>query len=647
MIRFLLVALFAVSFSMSAQDRIRFKDIAWPVDSHNIFVPEEWSEKPAVILERVIRYQRFQSRNKFTGKEYELYYKIKFQNNDGAETYRYFFIPKVPQTEIDRLDARLTKPDGRVADFDSKFFKDRVINTPVSGFSPELFTIIEVPTVESGDQLELFWRYQGHPLPQNVFFDDYLPTVRSTYLAVHPEYFPLIFSNLYGCPEPKYKEEYYRQEYRWRMEYLPPRRGEAYFSPARYLPHIQQAFAPQFADNYGWDLEWWIYLRQLDRAQLDLNARYDKRLEALLDEIWKDIPTENTLDRIKAVHNYINKNVRLTKYPRGINIGHDLQYGRIHPDALYLFYDDLFRRFDLPYKLILAKEKNRGPLDSSLVTLDQISHAFFQFSDRKGQSHFVMPLQWSGSYALNEIPGSVLGTEAVFITAPSEEVSIEKLPSFPASENEIQRSAVVNLNGYETEVRFPVRERWTGAPSMYWAELRSKEENPERPPFKTYLKWEQKWPKLDVRPDLISFDPKDPRFATEWQYIADPTEVNWMGDTLTFLPQDFLQTEEVYTGPVNRIYPLYLPYSGTEKADLYLQLPFSVLPMTVPGYNWKLPGLLEAEYKLERIDSRTYRLHFACTYLKETYSASEAVQMRTLWREMQRTLNKPFRLIKI
>jgi len=647
MIRRLVFSLLLIPILGSAQDRIKYKDIVWPIDSHNIFVPAQWSEEPAVILERVIRYQRYESRNKFTGKEYEFYYKIKFQNNDGAETYRYFFIPKVPQTSLDRLDARLTKPDGRVADLDSKYFKDRIITEAVSGFSPDLFTIIEVPTVESGDQLELFWRYQGHPLPQQMFFDDYLPIVRSSYVVTHPEYFPLMFTNEFGCPEPKQKEEYYRQEYLWQMEMVRPRIREAHFYPARTLPHVQQAFAPKFIDEYGWDLEWWIFMRQLDRFQLDVNNRYDKRLEAFLSDLWRDIPADQAVARIRKVHNYINQHVSLTKYPHGISIGNDLQYGRIHPDALYLFYDDLLRRFDLSYSLILAKERERGHLDSSLVTLDQISHAFFEFEDKNGAPYFLIPKQWSGSYALNELPGSILGTEVVTIESNTEQVRMSTLPTFLPEESEIQRSAVVNLNGYETEVHFPIRERWTGAPSAYWAGLRDKQENPERPPFKTYRHWQQKWPMLETRPDLISFDPKDPRFATEWQYYADPTRVEWSGDTLTFLPQEFLKTEEVYTGPVNRIYPLYLPYSGTEKADLYLQFPFSVLPMTVPGYNWKLPGLLEAEYKLERIDSRTYRLHFSCTYLKDTYTAAEAVQMRTLWREMQRTLNKPFRLIKI
>ena len=634
-----------LSLPSRAQDRIKYKDIVWPVDSHNIFVPEKWADEPAVILERVVRYQRYEARNRFSGKEYEIYYKIKFQKNEGAEQYRYFFIPYVPNTTLDRLDARLTKPDGRVADIDAKFFKNKRIEKTVSGFSPDQFIIFEVPTVESGDQLELFWRYQGHPLPQHMYFDDYLPTVRSTYVLTHPEYDPFRYTTHQGAPEARQKEEFFRQEYMWRMNELPARVREDHFSPARYLPHVEQAFGPTFQDDYGWPLAWWIFLRQLDRLQLDVNTRYDKQLEGFLQDLWRGIPPDQVSARIEAVHEYFNKHLTLTKYPRGINIGNDINYGRIHPDALYIFYDDLLRRFEIPYRLVLAKEKSRGTLDSNVISLDQISHAFFEFTDTlTGERHFLVPMQWEGKYAFDEIPGDLLSTRAVFIEAPLETVTIEELPGFPIERSKIHKSAIVNLRGYETEVTFPVREQWTGAASAYWSELRQKGVNTERPTTRRYTTRRDKWPNLDERPMMVDFNSKDEAFSTEWQYPRTATQVNWRGDTLSIVPQALLQAEQVYSGPVKRVYPLHLPYAGIEQSDVYLQFGRDMVPLTFPGYNWRLPGLMEARFSAERVDNQTYRLHFFCVYLKDTYSPEEAVQMRTLWREINRALNVPFRM---
>ena len=632
-------------FGLQGQDRIKYKDIVWPVDSHNIFVPEKWADEPAVILDRVVRYQRYEARNQFSGKEYEVYYKIKFQNNEGAEQYRYFFIPFVPNTTLDRLDARLTKPDGRVADIDAKFFKNKRIQEDVSGFSAERFIIFEVPTVESGDQLELFWRYQGHPLPQHMYFDDYLPVVRSTYVLTHPEYDPYGYSPYLGAPKAAQKEEFFRQEYKWQMTELKARRKEEHFIPALALPHIEQAFSPTFQDDYGWPLEWWIFLRQLDRLQEDVNARYDKILEAFLQDLWRPIPPYQITARIKAVHDYFNKHLTLTKYERGINIGNDLDYGRIHPDALYLFYDDLLRRFEIPYRLVLAKERSRGALDSTLVSLDEISHAFFEFTDTtSGRSHFIIPMQWEGKYALDELPGDLLGTEAVFVGAPDEVVTVEELPTFSLERSKVHRSAIVNLNGYEEEVSYPVREQWSGAASAYWSELKFKERNPERPVWRRYMNWRDKWKDLEDRPVLIGFDGDDPAFGTEWQYRRTGAKVEWKGNTVSIVPQALLQTEQVYNGPVQRQYPLFLPYAGIEQSDVYLQFGKDMVPLTFPGYNWRLPGLMEARFSVERVDNQTYRLHFICAYFKDEYSPSEAVQMRTLWREIIRVLDVPFRM---
>ncbi len=643
---FLLFLIFG-TWLTSAQDRIRYRDIVWPIDSHDVFVPQKWAEEPAVILERVIRYQKYRARSRFSGKEYEIYYKIKFQKPRGVEQFRYFFIPYMPQTSLDRLDARLTKPDGRVADFDARFFKNKRIREPVSGFSPDQFLIFEVPTVETGDQLELFCRYQGHPLPRHVYFDDYLPIVRSTYVLTHPGYYPFLYTSHHGAPEAWHKEKFYRQHYKWQMEQVPPRRQEGFFCPALYLPHVEQVFAPTFQDEYGWPLDWWIYLRQLNRLQTEVNQRYDKTLEKFLQNLWQTIPPQEVKARIKAVHDYINEHLTLTRYPRGINIGNDLNHGRICPDVLNLFYDDLLRRFDIPYRLVLARERSRGPLDTGLVSLDQISHTFYEFTDTlTGERHYLIPQQWEGSYALDELPGDLLGTQAVFIEAPNETVTFELLPEYPVEESKIHRFAIVHLSDYESEVSYPVREQWTGAASAYWSELRQKDVNPQRPQWRRYLHWRKKWPDLGKRPDLISFDAANPGYSTEWQYRIEKIPVDWSGDTVSLVPQQFIQAHQVYKGPVQRTYPLHLPYGGSDQSDIYLHFPGDMIPLTFPEGSWRLAGLMEARFSTDQVDSQTYRLHFLCTYFKDTYSAGEAMQMRTLWQEIIRVLNVPFRMTK-
>ena len=89
---------------------------------------------------------------------------------------------------------------------------------------------------------------------------------------------------------------------------------------------------------------------------------------------------------------------------------------------------------------------------------------------------------------------------------------------------------------------------------------------------------------------------------------------------------------------------MFLPYAGIEQSDVYLQFGKDMVPLTFPGYNWRLPGLMEARFSVERVDNQTYRLHFICAYFKDEYSPSEAVQMRTLWREIIRVLDVPFRM---
>ena len=403
---------------LSAQVQVRFKDVSWNSDPKTTVVPMEWRDRDAVCLERKFTYELNNTFGQYNRQSAELYVKLNLRSEYAVETFRFIPIPNLRGVEVLAIDARITKLDGRVIDVRSKFLKRHEWELGTVHYPTDQFRLFEVPMLEAGDQFEYFIRFADFPIPERVYFHSNLPTVKSIYELIALTSYELHVSSENGAPEPVQSEEFYSVYRVYEMQMLDPLYPVEGCLMHEVYPNVRQVVEPPFIEANLWPSNWGSFYRQIDRTQYRLNQDYDRRMEETLRQIWQNVPEGEQLEKIKRFHQYVNRHLQVVKRRSDapISFGNDMRYGQTTAKNLLLMYDDIFRRFDIPFRMIWAGDVFRGNMDTTLLS-DQITpHRFFA-AIVDGDTLFFTPKSETRTYSINEFPPEAKGQDAIWFHA--------------------------------------------------------------------------------------------------------------------------------------------------------------------------------------------------------------------------------------
>lgn len=398
-----------------AQVRVKFKDVAWENDPKSTVVPEEWRDLDAVCLERRFTYDFNNQFERYNRQNAEVYVKLSLRSPRAVEDFRFIPVPILRGIDVTAIDCRITKLDGRVIDVRSKFLKRHETEIGNKYYPKGQYRLFEVPMLEPGDQFEYVIRFVNFPFPERFYFHTNLPTVSSRYQLIAMTRFEVLVSSEQGAPEPIQNEEFYSRHRKYEMKMLQPLLPVEGCLLHEAYPNIRQVVKPPFIEDNFWPSNWGAFYREIDQTQYRLNRSYDARMEETLRQLWSTIPEGNQLEKIKAFHAYVNQNMTLVKRRNDapISFGNDLRFKQTTDRNLLLMYDDIFRRFDLPYRMIWASDRYLGNLDTTLLSDQIVPHRFFAvFVD--DDTLFLAPKSQYRTYAFNEFPPEAIGQNSVW-----------------------------------------------------------------------------------------------------------------------------------------------------------------------------------------------------------------------------------------
>ena len=414
-IKVLILILVIFSVDLVAQVSVRFKDVGWERNPMTTVVPENWRDRDAVCLERKFTYD-FNNAFAPADRQFaELYVKLSLRSPSAIENFRFIPVPNLRGVDVTAIDARITKLDGRVIDLRSKFLKRHEWEGGTLFYPGDQFRLFEVPVLEPGDQFEYIIRFTNFPFPERFFFHSNLPTVQSVYELIALTRFSVLVSSENGAPEPEMSEEFYSMHRRYTLSMLDPLLPVEGCLMHEVYPSVRQVVKPPFMEANFWPSNWGSFYRQIDQTQYRLNLDYDARMEETLRNLWDSIPVGEQLEKIKAFHEYVNNHLDLVKRNSDapISFGNDMRYRQTTSKSLLLMYDDIFRRFDLPYRMIWAGDRFSGGLDTTLLSDRIAPYKFFAVFVEDDTLYFT-PKSEARTYGWNEFPPEAKGQTAIW-----------------------------------------------------------------------------------------------------------------------------------------------------------------------------------------------------------------------------------------
>jgi hypothetical protein len=622
---FLLLVVFFVD--LSAQVSVRFKDVGWDNDPMTTVVPENWMDLDAVCLERKFTYDFNNAFSPADRQSAELYVKLSLRSQSAIENFRFIPVPNLRGVDVTAIDARITKLDGRVIDLRSKFLKRHEWEESTTYYSIEQYRLFEVPVLEPGDQFEYIVRFANFPFPERFYFQSNLPTVQSVYELIALTRFNVLASSENGAPEPKVDEEFYSVKRSYRLDSLEPLIPLQGCLMHEVYPNVRHVVQPSFMKANFWPSNWGSFYRQIDQTQYRLNRTYDARMEETLRIIWDSIPEGEQLDKVKHFHHYANQHLEIVKRrpDAAISFGNDMRYGQTTAKNLILMYDDIFRRFDIPYRMVWAGDRFKGSLDTTLLSDRVTPHKFFAVFVG-GDTLFITPKNETRTYGFDELPPEANGQNAIWFYA-DDSFKYDFAPIRKSTQSNYRLVTVRSSPAIPGT--FIVDEQLYGDYKFYLA------------PFylnkSSILPQSEVFSSLRTRPSRVESaelslytDPSN-EFAG-FNYLQKETSrqialAHWVD----FYALELLKYEEIKTDCMIR-YPLY----GTE--EYHLVVPKLAFEKESP-FSRSLPGM--AEFKLEtEIGEREVTLRYTLTIEVNELEENNKVELLSFLSDVKEYLNK-------
>jgi hypothetical protein len=178
----------------------------------------------------------------------------------------------------------------------------------------------------------------------------------------------------------------------------------------------------------------------------------ENKLDDFLEERWKEKSATTVVDKVKTIHDWMNKHMKVEDLPENESTLSLITYvnnRKIDHQNLFKLYHYLLFRTSPDYALCMARDFYDGPIDFAFVAFHQINYILYSFKDEAGATHYVIPQDDDeNKYELDEIDGRIQGTKYISMNLKNKnhEITNPKLPFNAPVDNTRSRMAKAELD---------------------------------------------------------------------------------------------------------------------------------------------------------------------------------------------------------
>lgn len=446
---------------LKAQKDYKWEKNAQPTET----IPEAFKDQDAVMI-----YEHEELQSKFDLSRKIIKRRIKIQTELGLEKYARIVMPKQQYMGISILDARTIKQDGSVVDLKAKDIKAIDVVSEDDIFEKDEYYLFKVPGVEVGDEIEMICIYEGYAYYTGgtVSLHSYLPVLKAKYTLRINNGLPFTAARYNDMPKPVVDNTLNEFRCIWTAKNLPGLYDQRWAIPLNSIPYtIYDISVPKTGRKK--QTQWAGLVKEIDKDHSDIRIRSKKKLNAIYEKIIGDKSSASKYEQAVAVHNYINKEMRIMNIPdeeQSNGIEYFLEEKKANSTIIFQIYKNLMEHLDLNYSLAIGRNRYYRDFHVDFPSSYQITNYLFLIeNDKKELQIFPLKSRWT-YFEVNEIPTRLEGT-TLYAMDMQEKDSLRyfKIPFSDYKQNKRLRKIRATVDLETKEMAHTVTENMTGAVS--------------------------------------------------------------------------------------------------------------------------------------------------------------------------------------
>ncbi len=391
-------------------------------------VPEQFADKDAVMVFNEVHRvcKREQTRNYFTE---TIRKRIKIQKAAGLK-YSWLKIPVKEGFKVKTLGVRTLNADGSITYFDTKDARYESWLDEKDFMRQKQVYLVPAPDVDVGDEIDIVVIYRSNvpDMADVYFFHADLPVVEHRFTLELSKDIRLRLKTYNDLPEPDITDTESDKTYFWQQKNLPVVLDETCQNiPADVLPHLVYEL------NFETDIflsppldNWLDYLRWIHKEDLNTPIRRPARFKALIKGILGE-KRRTEQEMTNVFHQFVNEHINLSaisdnEKSRGLE--YFLEKRKADKFTLLKLYKAFFETNNIPYFLVIGKDRFQGKFDLEFPTSIQATHLFFAIG-REDDIIFVVPKTRNLTFDIDELPIELNGTHVYMTQAKTKKLLYE------------------------------------------------------------------------------------------------------------------------------------------------------------------------------------------------------------------------------
>ncbi len=475
------------SIILSAQKDYKWKKAPQPTE----VIPEAFKAQDAVMI-----YEDEELQSKYDDLSRRIIKRrIKIQTELGLDKYARIVVPKQKYMGISVLDARTIKQDGSVVDLKAKDIKAIDVISDDDIFDKDEYYLFKVPGVEIGDEIEMICIYEGYAYYSGgtVTLHSYLPVLKAKYTLKINNGLPFTAARYNGMPKPAVDNTLNEFRCIWTAENLPGLFDQRWAIPYNTIPYsIYDISVPKTGRKK--QTQWAGLVKEIDKDHEDIRIRSKKKLNAIYEKIIGDKASASKYQQAVAVHDYINKEMRIMNIPeeeQSNGIEYFLEEKKASSTTIFQIYKNLMERLDLNYSLAIGRNRYYRDFHVDFPSTYQISNYLFLVENEQKELQIFPLKSKSNYYEVNELPIQLEGS-TLYAMDMQEKDSLKffKIPFSNYKKNKRLRKIKATVNWETKGITHTVTETMVGAVSTQTRHFYNNEKESKNleKTFKTVLK---------------------------------------------------------------------------------------------------------------------------------------------------------------
>ena len=450
------------SIILSAQKDYKWKKAPQPTE----VIPEAFKAQDAVMI-----YEDEELQSKYDDLSRRIIKRrIKIQTELGLDKYARIVVPKQKYMGISVLDARTIKQDGSVVDLKAKDIKAIDVISDDDIFDKDEYYLFKVPGVEIGDEIEMICIYEGYAYYSGgtVTLHSYLPVLKAKYTLKINNGLPFTAARYNGMPKPAVDNTLNEFRCIWTAENLPGLFDQRWAIPYNTIPYsIYDISVPKTGRKK--QTQWAGLVKEIDKDHEDIRIRSKKKLNAIYEKIIGDKASASKYQQAVAVHDYINKEMRIMNIPeeeQSNGIEYFLEEKKASSTTIFQIYKNLMERLDLNYSLAIGRNRYYRDFHVDFPSTYQISNYLFLVENEQKELQIFPLKSKSNYYEVNELPIQLEGS-TLYAMDMQEKDSLKffKIPFSNYKKNKRLRKIKATVNWETKGITHTVTETMVGAVS--------------------------------------------------------------------------------------------------------------------------------------------------------------------------------------